>query len=240
MLGQTAMKIAFCLGGAPRFKHRALFRTVAALKGADQIDIFTRTWASEYGQTDEEFEAYLRANLPDYCTPKITLVLEDNPVHYPPPRRPLNIADWSPNFLIMWWQMIKSYELYKQFVDLTGETYDLVFRMRTDTLPDRTIDLSQYPESSTHMMHSCNFNDVFFFGPPDLYDRTMGYWDYLDTLADTGEFIHPEESLEKYYQLSGIPYKSIAAEVRPVWDQGEYKGRPRDLVVDTWSQNLPT
>jgi len=68
----------------------------------------------------------------------------------------------------------------------------------------------------------------------------MGYWDYLDTLADTFEFIHPEESLEKYYQLSGIPYKSIAAEVRPVWDRGEYKGRPRDLVIDTWSRNLPT
>jgi hypothetical protein len=234
------MKAAFCLGGAPRFNHRGLFRMVNAIKGLTHIDFFTRTWRSEYGQTDEEFEDYLRANLPDYCDFKITMVLPDSPEYYPPAKPPLNIAEWSPNFLIMWWQMIQSYQLYKQYSDLTGETYDLVFRVRSDVVPDQSIDLTQMSNVGTHMMHTHNFNDTFFFGPPKEYDRVMGYWDYLDTLSATNEFIHPEESLEKYYKLVGIPYERMAMDARPAWDPGEYKGRPRGSAEDTWDINLPT
>jgi len=235
------MKVAFCLGGAPRFNHRGLFRMVNALKGIDQIDFFIRTWQSEYGQTDAEFETYLRANLPDYCDFKVTMVLPDSPEYYPPAKPPLNIASWSPNFLIMWWQMIQSYQFCKQYMELTGEQYDLLFRMRTDTLPDQEIDISALAlDAKSHMIHGKNFNDTFFFGPPALYERAMGYWDYLDTLSATQEFIHPEESLERYYQLANIPYKQIQAQVGPAWDQGEYKGRQRGSAEDTWDINLPT
>lgn len=233
------MKVAFCLGGAPRFNHRGLFRMVHALRGVDQIDFFTRTWQSEYGQTDDEFESYLRANLPDYCDFKVTMVLPDDPVYYPPAKPPLNIAPWSPNFLIMWWQIVQSYQLFKQYVDLTGEEYDLVFRMRTDVLPDGEFDVSRIPNIQTHMQHGKNFNDTFFFGAPAVYDRAMGYWDYLDTLSATQEFIHPEESLERYYNLNNIPYQKLEVDARPSWDAGEYKGRQRGNVEDTWDINLP-
>jgi hypothetical protein len=235
------MKVAFCLGGAPRFNHRGLFRMVNALQGIDQIDFFIRTWQSEYGKTDKEFEAYLRANLPDHCDFKVTLVLPDSAEHYPPAKPPLNIAPWSPNFLIMWWQMLQSYQLCSQYMELTGEQYDLIFRMRTDTLPDQAIDVNAIAAvAATHMIHGKNFNDTFFFGPPDLYARAMGYWDYLDTLSATHEFIHPEESLEKYYQILNIPYKQLDAQIGPAWDPGEYKGRGRGTAEDTWDINLPT
>ena len=234
------MKVAFCLGGAPRFNHQGLFRTVRALKGIDQIDFFTRTWQSDYGQTDDEFESYLRANLPDYCDFKVTMVLPDSVEHYPPPEPPLRIADWSPNFLIMWWQMVQSYKFYEQYSELTGEEYDLVFRMRTDTVPDQLIDIANTDRVLTHMTHGKNFNDTFFFGPPALYARAMGYWDYLDTLSATQEFIHPEESLERYYQIANIPYQQLEAQIGPAWDEGEYKGRARGSAQDTWDIGLPT
>ena len=213
---------------------------VRALRGINQIDFFTRTWQSEYGQTDEEFESYLRANLPDYCDFKVTMVLPDNAKYYPPVKLPLNIASWSPNFLIMWWQILQSYEFYKQYTELTGEEYDLVFRMRTDTVPDQVIDIASIKDAKTHMIHSNNFNDTFFFGPPNLYAQAMGYWDYLDTLSASQEFIHPEESLEKYYQISNIPYQQLDARVGPAWDPGEYKGRQRGSDRDTWDIGLPT
>ena len=235
------MKVAFCLGGAPRFNHRGLFRTVNALKGIDQIDFFTRTWQSEYGQTDEEFEAYLRANLPDHCDFKVTLVLPDSPEYYPPAKPPLNIAPWSPNFLIMWWQIVQSYQLYQQYVELTGETYDLVFRVRTDTVPNQAIDLSAISESiKSNMIHPNNFGDTFFFGPPELYARAMGYWEHLDVLSSENAFIHPENSLQEYYVRTGIPCNLLAAQVAPAWDPGEYKGRPRGSAEDTWDIGLPT
>jgi hypothetical protein len=234
------MKVAFCLGGAPRFNHRGLLRTVHALKGIDQIDFFTRTWQSDYGRTDEEFESYLRANLPDHCDFKVTMVLPDSPEYYPPAKSPLNIANWSPNFLIMWWQILQSYEFYKQYTELTGEEYDLVFRMRTDTIPDQIIDISTLEHARTHMTHSKNFNDTFFFGPPELYARAMGYWNHLDTLIASREFIHPEESLEKYYQIANIPYTQLSATIGPAWDPGEYKGRQRGNAQDTWDIGLPT
>ena len=226
------MKAAFCLGGAPRFNHRGLFRMINAIKGLDQIDLFTRTWQSEYGQTDEEFEAYLDL--------KVTLVLPDGPEYYPPAKPPLNVAPWAPNFLIMWWQILQSYQLFQQYTELTGETYDLVFRMRTDIVPNQTIDLDQLLKLKTHMHHGNNFNDGFFFGAPEVYHRVMDYWDYLDTLSTTQEFIHPEESLEKYYNIAGIPYEKIAAGVAPAWDQGEYRGRNRGNAEDTWDIGLPT
>ena len=137
--------------------------------------------------------------------------------------------------------MVQSYQLCKQYMELTGEQYDLIFRMRTDTLPDQVIDVNAIAaDAAAHMIHGKNFNDTFFFGPPDLYDRAMGYWDYLDTLSLKHEFIHPEESLEKYYQISNIPYKQLDAQIGPAWDPGEYKGRGRGTAEDTWDINLPT
>jgi hypothetical protein len=123
-------------------------------------------------------------------------------------------------------------------MELTGEEYDLIFRMRTDTLPDQVIDIAG--ASRTHMTHGKNFNDTFFFGPPALFERAIGYCDYLDTLSATQEFIHPEESLERYYQIANIPYQQLEAQIGPAWDAGEYKGRTRGSIQDTWDVGLST
>jgi len=223
------MKIAFCLSGGPRFKQRGLFKLIDAIKGFDQADFFIRTWKTdEYGNTPEEFINYLKSNGLDgpKFNYRVVQVLDDNAENAPPPMPPLNIAPWAPNLLISWWGVVKCYELFKNYVEETGEQYDLVFRMRTDMIPDGEIDLTKYTDK-TKIYNAKNFADNFLFGTQELYERFVGYWDFLDNFSKAEAFIHPEESLELYFQIEEIPYECIPVHVQPHWDKGEYKGRWR-------------
>jgi hypothetical protein len=224
------MKIAICLSGGPRFKQQGLFKLIDALKGFDHADFFIRTWkTSEYGSTPEEFENYLRTNgLPDSCHFKITQVLDDAPENWPEPKPNLRVAEWAPNFLTMWWGIVQCHQLFLEYVNLTGENYDLVIRMRTDCVPGGDINLADYIEKAqTKMINAKNFGDTFLFGSPAMYSRFVDYWEYLDYLNETGDFVHPEESLEKYFKFVGIDYECLPVTVQPAWDKGEYKGRWR-------------
>ena len=224
-----SMKIAFCLSGGPRFKQRGLFKLVNAIKGYDQADFFIRTWKTdEYGNTPEEFVAYLRANGLDdpRINFKVVEILDDNEENAPPERLPLNIAPWAPNFLVLWWGIVQSHRLFKDYVAATGEQYDLVFRMRTDMVPEGDIDLTKYTDPNK-MYNANNFADNFLFGTPSMYERFVGYWDFLDNFSRAEAFIHPEESLELYFQIEEIPYECIPVRVQPQWDKGEYRGRWR-------------
>ena len=226
------MKIAFCLSGGPRFEHQGLFRLVDALKGYDEADFFIRTWKSEkYGQNEEEFLTYLRNHSNgtlDKCNFRVVQVLDDIPAHAPPTKCPLNIADWAPNFVVMWWGIIQSHKLMKDYVEQTGTEYDMIFRMRTDMVPRGKVDLRDYAEKvKTKMINAENFADNFLFGSPEMYERFLRYWNYLDHLSTTREFIHPEESLEKYFKEVKIDYECLPFIVEPQWNKGEYRGRWR-------------
>lgn len=224
------MKIAFCLSGGPRFKQRGLFKLVDALKGFDSADFFIRTWKTEeYGQTADELVSYLRNNgIDTRCNFPVVNVLDDVPEHAPPPKPPLNIAPWAPNFLAMWWGIVESHRLFKEYCAATGEKYDLVFRMRTDMVPEGDIDLTRYVEKAQYTMYNAkNFADNFLFGSPAMYEQFVGYWDFLDNFSAAEAFIHPEESLELYFQIAQIPYESVPVIVQPTWDKGEYRGRWR-------------
>ena len=224
------MKIAFCLSGGPRFKNRGLFKLVGALKGVDSADFFIRTWRTdEYGNSAEEFVNYLKDNGlgdPGRFGYPVVQVLDNVPANAPPPKPPLNIAPWAPNFLTMWWGIVESHRLFKEYVASTGTEYDMVFRMRTDMVPEGDIDLTKYTDP-TKMYNAKNFADNFLFGTPEMYAKFVGYWDFLDTFSAAEAFIHPEESLELYFQINQIPYECVSTVVQPTWDKGEYKGRWR-------------
>lgn len=224
------MKIAFCLSGGPRFKNQGLFRLVDALKGFDHADFFIRTWRTdEYGNSAEEFVNYLKANGlgdPGRFGYPVVQVLTDDATNAPPPKPPLDIAPWAPNFLTMWWGIVESHRLFQEYVAETGTEYDMVFRMRTDMLPEGDIDLTRYQDPAK-MYNAKNFADNFLFGTPEMYERFVGYWDFLDNYSAAGAFIHPEESLELYFNAVGIPYECVDVVVQPTWDKGEYKGRWR-------------
>jgi hypothetical protein len=126
----------------------------------------------------------------------------------------------------MWWGIVKSYELFVQHQQQTGAEYDLVFRMRTDMVPEGDIDLTQYTDTNK-IYNAKNFGDNFLFGSQKMYPEFVNYWNYLDHLSTTQEFIHPEESLRKFFEDTGVPYECISTAVQPAWDPGEYKGRPR-------------
>jgi len=224
------LKIAFCLSGGPRFKNRGLFKLVGALKGVDSADFFIRTWRTdEYGNSAEEFVNYLKDNGlgdPGRFGYPVVQVLDNVPANAPPPKPPLNIAPWAPNFLTMWWGIVESHRLFKEYVVSTGTEYDMVFRMRTDMVPEGDIDLTKYTDP-TKMYNAKNFADNFLFGTPTMYEQFVGYWDFLDNFSAAEAFIHPEESLELYFQINQIPYECIDVVVQPTWDKGEYKGRWR-------------
>jgi hypothetical protein len=223
------MKIALCVSGAPRFRQRGLFKLMAALKGWDQADFFIRTWKTdEYGNSAKEFVDYLKDNGlgdPDRFRYPVVQVLDDVPEHYPPPV-PLNLAEWAPNFLTLWYGIVKTNELRLRYQRETGTEYDLVLRMRTDMVPDGDIDLTQYTDPNK-MYNAKNFADNFLFGTPDMYNRFVAYWGHLRTLSAQNTFVHPEESLENYFKQYNIPYECIPVTVQPTWDRGEYKGRWR-------------
>ena len=180
------MKIAFCLSGGPRFKNRGLFRLVDALKGFDQADFFIRTWRSdEYGNTADEFVDYLRREgIDTRCNFPVVNILEDNADNAPPPKPPLNIAPWAPNFLTMWWGIVESHRLFKEYVDNTGTKYDMVFRMRTDMVPEGDIDLIRYTDP-TKIYNAKNFEPgktpIYYSGP---------YWDHRETEAAIDAFLN--------------------------------------------------
>jgi hypothetical protein len=224
------MKIAFCLSGGPRFKNRGLFKLVNALKGFDNADFFIRTWKTdEYGSSAEEFVNYLKSNGlgdPGRFGYPVVKVLDDLPANAPPPKPPLDIAPWAPNFLTMWWGIVESHRLFREYVEQTGTKYDMVFRMRTDMVPEGDIDLTQCRDPAK-MYNAKNFADNFLFGTPEMYEQFVGYWDFLDNFSAAEAFIHPEESLELYFQINQIPYECISVIVQPTWDKGEYKGRWR-------------
>jgi hypothetical protein len=234
------MRIAFCLSGAPRFKHQGLFRLVKFLKGFDHADFFIRTWKTDqFGNTGTEFINYLKSNgIPDNCHFPVVQMLDDVPENYPP-HIPLNLAHWAPNFLILWWGVVQCNELRLEYERLTGVKYDLVFRMRTDMCPvhleggraviDDTLslDLKDYVEAAQHKIYNAkNFADNFLFGSPELYNKYVNYWDHLQVLSERQTFVHPEESLEAYFKEADIPYDLIPYEIYPTHDRDEYKVRP--------------
>jgi hypothetical protein len=221
------MKIALCLSGGPRFQHRGLFKLLDAMKGFDHADFFIRTWkTNEFGNTAKEFESYLRNNgISDKFNFAVTQVLDDSLQNHPP-HIPLNIAHWAPNFLTMWWGVVQCNQLRKQYQQETGVKYDLVFRMRTDMIPNGDIDLKQYVDSAqTKMYNANNFGDNFLFGGESMYDRFVEYWNHLSILSANQTFIHPEQSLEDYFKITGIPYECLPVLVQPQHDPSEYKVR---------------
>lgn len=225
------MKIAFCLSGGPRFRQRGLFKLIDSLKGFDNADFFIRTWKTdEYGNSSEELVKYLKDNGlgdPGRFRYPVVQVLDDT-VENHPPHIPLNLVDWAPNFLTLWYGIVKSNELRIQYQRATGAEYDLVFRMRTDMVPTGDIDLTQYVDrAATTMFNAENFADNFLFGGPEVYNRFVAYWGHLRSLSAEGTFVHPEQSLENYFVQYHIPYECIPVKVQPTWDRGEYQGRWR-------------
>jgi hypothetical protein len=236
------MKIAICLSGAPRFKHKSLFKLLNLIKGFDKADFFIRTWKTdEYGNTAEEFVNYLKSNgldSPKYDY-KVVQLLDDNAENAPPPRMPMNIAPWAPNLLILWWGVVKCFELFENYVAETGEKYDLVFRMRTDMMAweysgtgndykEYTQDIDITPYNDPNKIYNArNFADNFLFGTPEMYKKYVGYWEFMDNFAIANAFIHPEESLELYFQIEEIDYECIPVWVAPWSDPDEYKVRNR-------------
>lgn len=225
-----------CLSGGPRFKQRGLFKLMEVLKGYDQADFFIRTWKTDqYGNTAEEFEKYLRDNgLGDKCQFKVTQVLDDKIPELHGPHIPLNLCGWAPNFLTMWWGAVQANQLRLDYEQETGEKYDLVFRMRTDMVPEGPsdeIDLRDYLEDAqTHMFNAQNFSENFLFGSPEMYARFMQYWDFFPTLSQRWSFIHPEETLEAYFKEANIPYKLLPLIVMPRRDSDEYGTREQQQL----------
>ena len=193
-------------------------------------DFFIRTWKTdEFGNTADEFVNYLKSNGLDgpKINYKVVQVLDDVEEHKPPQRMPLQIAHWAPNFLILWWGIVKSFELFENYVAETGEQYDLVFRIRTDANPDgNDIDLTKYCDPEK-MYNAKNFGDNFLYGSPKMYKRFVDYWEFLDNFGAAEAFIHPEESLELYFQIEEIPYECIPVWIAPYSDADEYKVRNR-------------
>lgn len=225
------MKIAICLSGAPRFRHGGMFKFLKSLKGYTQADFYIRTWkTNEFGNTPEEFVNYLKSNGlddPKYNF-KVVEVLDDTPEYAPPEVGPLNLIGSAQNLTIMWWGILKCFELLEK----TNEQYDMVLRMRTDSPSDRYIDLSVYTDKNKmyaggHFIANCTFTDSFLFGSPEMYKKFVGYWDALDYYVRTQEPIHPENSLRDYFNRAGIEYEVIEAFVHPERDMNEYSVRTR-------------
>ena len=221
------MKIAVCLSGAPRFAHRGLFRQIEAMQGFDQADFFIRTWKTkQFGETAKEFEKYLRDNgLPDSCKFCMTEVLDDVPENN---SRPIDLVFrvWAPYFSHFWYGIVKTNNLRQAYQTQHNVNYDIVVRMRTDIVPNGVFDLREYAEiAKTHMVNANNFGDTFLFGAPDMYNRFVQYYDFLDTLSQRRTVIHPEESLRAYFDEVGIPYKQLPIVFQPTRDTNEYQTR---------------
>lgn len=233
------MKTAITISGAQRYHHRGLFHTIERFTNWGEVDFFIRVWkAPEQNCTtaDELIELWRSYGIPKDWNFRVVEVLDDKPPHHPP-LMPLNLADWAPNFLTMWWGIIKSNELRVRYERATNTEYDLVFRMRTDTYPslhgqttdvsDACVDLREYLEpAKSSMFTGINFGDVFQFGSPAMYARFVKYWDHLRSLSVQWSFVHPEDSLENYYKISGIRYGHVPIWIAPYRSGREYGVRP--------------
>lgn len=227
------MKTAITISGAQRYHHQGLFKLAKQIQNWGEVDLFVRIWKHpEFAQTPEQLiKLWYEMGLPPEWNFRSVELLDDQPPHHPP-YIPLNLAHWAPNFLTMWWGIVKSNELRVRYQRQTHAKYDLVFRLRTDSFsstPDITVDLTDYVElAKTHMITGINYSDVFQFGSSELYDKFVGYWDHLKQLSVSWEFIHPEESLEKYLNDLGIPTGHIPLWIAPHRHGREYGVRPGD------------
>lgn len=221
------MRVAFCLSGGPRFAHRGLFQMMYAIQGYEQADFFIRTWKTDqYGNNSLDFINYLQSNgMPDNCQYPVVQVLDDIPINQPP-KLDLNVAYWAPNFLTMWWGVVQCNQLRKEYEKITGTTYDLVIRIRTDIIPTGTINLNDYQEvAKRKLLNAANFGDCFIVGSPQMYEKYVHFWDYLYLLSESKEFIHPEEMLRTYMERLQIPYECLPMHVQPTNQPDEYKVR---------------
>jgi hypothetical protein len=221
------MRVAFLLSGAPRFANQGLFKLMDAISGYDQADFFIRTWKTDqFGNTAEEFVKYLKDNgFSDRFNYPVVNVLTDDPSNAPPQRNPIQISSSFPNFIIMWWGIVETYRLFKEYSLNTGIKYDLVVRVRTDALPTDTINLSEYTDL-TKIYNAQNFGDSFIFGTPEMYEKFLGYWDYIDDVLSKSLIpIHPEETLRLYMLTHNIPYECVKMHVQPTTSPHEYKSR---------------
>jgi hypothetical protein len=231
------MKTAITVSGAQRYTHRAMFQTIEKFSNWGEVDFFIRLWKSPgQPETSEQLIKFWHDNgVPKHWNFRTVEILEDKPPHHPP-YLPLNLANWAPNFLTMWWGIIKSNDLRVKYQEETGTDYDLVFRLRTDAYTSKTgkenetvdvVDLLDYVErAKTTMFTSANFSDLFQFGSPQMYDKFINYWNHLRGMSLRWEFVHPEDSLENYYKISDIPYDRVPLWISPYRTGKEYGVRP--------------
>lgn len=228
------MKTAITVSGAQRYHHRGLFDLLLnRFRGLDEVDFFVRVWKHpEFADSAEQLiSLWHDFGIPKHWNFRVVQVLPDKPPHHPP-YVPLNLAHWAPNFLTMWWGIVRSNDLRVQYQEQTGTEYDLVFRLRTDsyaTTPDVSVDINDYVERArTTMFTGINFGDIIQFGSPGMYDRFINYWQYVKHMSLTWQFVHPEESLEEYFKISGIAYDNIPIWITPYRVGTEYDVRPGD------------
>jgi hypothetical protein len=232
------MKTAILISGGQRYLRRGIFETIKIFSNWGEVDFFIRLWKSPgQPETPEQLIKFWHDNgIPKHWNFRTVQILEDNPPHHPP-YLPLNLAEWAPNHLTMFWGVVKANDLRVKYQEATGTEYNLVFRLRTDVWPSihsRTsdiyndiIDLAEYVEpAKTSLFTGTNFSDTLQFGSPQMFDKYVNYWDHLKKMSVNWDFVHPEESLENYFKVSDIPYGYIPAHVS-AWRSGqEYKVRP--------------
>ena len=214
------MKIALCFFGQPRFyNNKEILTFLRDLRAEDaQVDVYMHLWKptsgtnylrSPWSGIDEKNAVIeledLREHLEDIYEPKAILIEDERNILDDPSIFKRTPAPTSPEIVHrMYYSQKKVGELLKE----SGETYDLVFRMRTDSVVMGLMPLAGLIGDKIWVPDNCPvmgwFNDNFSISSQENFFKMIGAYDNLQKFYDEGADMNGEPMLRAQVRHEGI------------------------------------
>ena len=214
------MKIALCFFGQPRFyNNKEILAFLRDLRAEDiQIDVYMHLWKpsketnymrSPWSGIDEKNAVIdledLKEKIEDIYEPRAILIEDERNFLADPSIYTRTPAPTSPEIVHrMYYSQKKVGELLKE----SGETYDLVFRMRTDSSVMGLMPLTELIGDKIWVPDNCPvmgwFNDNFSISSQENFFKMVGTYDNIEKFYKEGADMNGEPMIRAQVRLEGI------------------------------------
>lgn len=199
------MKVALCISGQARTWEQNRSNIIDNVISNYNCKIFTATDVPLAGITPER-----SIFIPDLDVYKNKLEKITKHHHWGNHNGPIPILKWM-------YKLYKCNELKKEFEQESDEIFDIVIRMRPDTVFTKKVELKIVNNTivlcrDTLKDHLEGYSDIFWFCDSKTMDKVCELYFRINEYIDSGSIFHPETLLKHHCLINGIALDRVDAD----------------------------